>query len=131
MYGGRGFRPYNSGLAWRYYEDVRGKPGWIVENITTTSRTITFNITVGPMRRVHVSYLRTYGSGLGSVLCSIGCPPRAPGCRHVKLKTEQADHVSQAAIGLLTDSGWQVGARVQLRCDASLGKSKLLGICSC
>ena len=131
------FLSTSRGDAWKFYEDVKGKPGWIAQNANTSAgRSITFTITIGPLRRVHMSYLRTYGAGLGYVRCSVGCAPNVTGCPYVKLITERARHISQAAIELLTpthaaDSNWQVGARALLRCDASPGKSKLLGIYSC
>jgi hypothetical protein len=137
------------GAGWKYYADVRGKLGWIFgggqEGVATPGSTfaapiIGFNVTLGPRRQVIVSNLRTYGKGLGSALCSVGCRPAETACPTILVETRWDQKVSQEFVTNLVipdDSryngvGWRHGDSSTVWCAANGdGKVKLLTIGTC
>ena len=62
-------------VAWRYGEDVPGKPGWLGNAVARPKKhlsdEIVFPVTVGPLRRIVLLRLRSYDPSMGRVNASL------------------------------------------------------------
>ena len=108
------FTPRHAGAAWRYYEDVPGKPGWIgtahapshggADDVHAASRNsaaahaasgaayeISFAVKTGALGMVAVEVLHSY-AGMGRLRCGVNC--ERPG-------------VTQCAAHLDIDARWE------------------------
>lgn len=90
-------------LPFSFFADVANKPGWITKARkgkrlqTRVQRLLGFKVILGPRRRVVITHLRTYGDGLGTAMCSIGCKPDDLNCPSTLVKTKWAQHASQVS----------------------------------
>lgn len=56
---------------WTYKEDVKGKPGWIVDEAGCVGSTIIFNVTFGNKPFLNVVFLSTYNEHFGDLLVEL------------------------------------------------------------
>jgi hypothetical protein len=130
-----------AGKQWRYFEDVPGKPGWIVMPTTTTSRSsspfareIKFKVKLSKHNpKVKLSLLSSYDKQMGQLTCCVEARSDSHCSVFNTLWHDKTSQVTVFEMKSLPDFSYIMGDKISMKltCTANKGKIKIVDVMSC